>query len=68
MTVKDKEGRGIKGEFSGLEFIGRQRKMRGDKKRALNVQLCHAMDQIIIDVKQVLEVNARDTFVAPAGE
>lgn len=48
-----------RGRFSDFEFAARKR-VRTDRKSSLKVQLCHAMDQIIFDVKQVIDECTRD--------
>ena len=53
----DDEGRG---RFSGFEFAAARKRVRADRKSSLKVQLCHAMDQIIFDVKQAIDECTRD--------
>jgi hypothetical protein len=58
-----------KGELPGLKFIAARKRVRGDRRSKLKVQLCHAMDQIVADVRVALEIDATETVVAaPAME
>jgi hypothetical protein len=69
MATKDRDSEDVGGNLSRLGFLSRRRKGRGDKKNVLKVQLCHAMDQITIDVEQVIELNMRELVaVRPTGE
>lgn len=69
MAVKDRDIEDTEDTFSGLGFLSRRRKGRGDKKNVLKVQLCHAMDQITIDVEQAIEFNMKELAAArPTGE
>lgn len=60
MAEKDSNREVVKGAFSDLGLSGYHRKGRRDRKHAMKVQLCHAMDQIAIDVKQAIEQYAQD--------
>lgn len=60
MATKDRDVEDTRGTFSGLGFISHYKKGRGDRKNIFKVQLCHAMDQIIIDVEQAIELNMRE--------
>lgn len=69
MAAKDRDSEDTRGNLSGLGFLSRRRKGRGDKKNVLKVQLCHAMDQITIDVELAIELNMRESAaVRPTGE
>jgi hypothetical protein len=59
MAGKDLEGECVKESLPGLGFISRRKKLRPDRKHALKIQLCHAMDQIAIDVRQAIEIFGR---------
>lgn len=49
-----------RGRFSGFEFAAARKRARADRKSSLKVQLWHAMDQIIFDVKQAIDECTRD--------
>ncbi|HAR96777.1 MAG TPA: hypothetical protein DCR97_12575 [Deltaproteobacteria bacterium] len=49
-----------RGRFSGFEFAASRKRVRADRKSSLKVQLCHAMDEIIYDVKQAIDECTRD--------
>lgn len=66
VEMNDNEG---KGRFSSLEFIAARKRIRANKKSALKVQLCHAMDQMVFDVKQAIELKGREAVgVRPAAD
>ena len=67
--AEDIDGEMIKGRLARLRFARRDRTGKGDRKRSMKVQLCHAMNQITIDVNEVIEVHRREMLtVGPDSE
>jgi hypothetical protein len=62
MGAKDIDRKEVEEEFPAPLFIRRIRNMKGDRKSAIKVQLSHAMDQIASDVKQAVEVYAKEVM------